>query len=226
MRPAVARAVHAFAAIVVAVTAHVAAAATASGAGDWPMAAHDYASTRYLAARRHQRARTSATLKLAFTFSTGVLRGHEAAPLIVAATTMFIVTPYPNIVYALDLSAAGSAARVEVRAQARSVRAGRRVLRRRQPRRRVRRRQGLPQHARQPDDRARRRQRQGDLALPRGRHPRRRDADDGAARRQGPRADRQQRQRVRRARLARRARRAEAARSSGAPTARDPIATS
>ena len=42
-------------------------------------------------------------LSLAFTFSTGVLRGHEAAP-IVAGDTLYLVTPFPNVVYALDLT--------------------------------------------------------------------------------------------------------------------------
>ncbi|HEV7395246.1 MAG TPA: methanol/ethanol family PQQ-dependent dehydrogenase, partial [Pyrinomonadaceae bacterium] len=36
-----------------------------------------------------------------------VLRGHEAAP-IVANNTMYVVTPYPNIVYALDLTQPGA----------------------------------------------------------------------------------------------------------------------
>jgi PQQ-dependent dehydrogenase (methanol/ethanol family) len=40
------------------------------------------------------------------TFSTGYLRGHEAAPL-VANGTMFVVTPFPNVVYALDLTKPG-----------------------------------------------------------------------------------------------------------------------
>ena len=43
-------------------------------------------------------------LQVAWTFSVGVLRGQEAAP-IVADNTMFVVTPYPNILYALDLTA-------------------------------------------------------------------------------------------------------------------------
>jgi len=46
-------------------------------------------------------------LKVAFTFSTGVVQGHEAAPLIVA-NTMYIVTPYPNYLYALDLTKPGA----------------------------------------------------------------------------------------------------------------------
>lgn len=45
-------------------------------------------------------------LKVAWTFSTGLDRGHEAAPLIVNGT-MFIVTPYPNVLYALDLTRPG-----------------------------------------------------------------------------------------------------------------------
>src|SRR5688500_17160359 len=48
-----------------------------------------------------------ATLKLAWSFSTGVLRRHEAAP-IIASNTMYVITPYPNIVYALDLTQPGA----------------------------------------------------------------------------------------------------------------------
>src|SRR5439155_12125641 len=50
------------------------------------------------------------SLKTAWTFSTGVLRGQEAAPLVVGGT-MFVVTPYPNILYALDLTQPGSPAK-------------------------------------------------------------------------------------------------------------------
>jgi glucose dehydrogenase len=42
-----------------------------------------------------------------WTFSLGVMRGQEAAPLVVD-NTMFIVTPYPNILYALDLTQPGA----------------------------------------------------------------------------------------------------------------------
>jgi PQQ-dependent dehydrogenase (methanol/ethanol family) len=42
-------------------------------------------------------------LQVAWTFSTGVLRGHEGQPLVVG-DTMYLVTPFPNIVYALDLN--------------------------------------------------------------------------------------------------------------------------
>jgi PQQ-dependent dehydrogenase (methanol/ethanol family) len=46
-------------------------------------------------------------LKVAWSFSTGVLRGHEGEPLVVGST-MFVHTPFPNIVYALDLSKEGA----------------------------------------------------------------------------------------------------------------------
>ena len=49
----------------------------------------------------------SSNLQVAFAFSTGVDHGQEAAP-IVANNTMFIVTPYPNIVFALDLTKPGA----------------------------------------------------------------------------------------------------------------------
>ena len=41
-------------------------------------------------------------LQVAWTFSTGVLRGHEGSPLVVG-NVMYVHTPFPNIVYALDL---------------------------------------------------------------------------------------------------------------------------
>src|SRR5205807_723156 len=41
------------------------------------------------------------------TFSTGVLHGHEAAPIVVN-NTMYVITPYPNIVFALDLTKDGA----------------------------------------------------------------------------------------------------------------------
>ena len=45
-------------------------------------------------------------LKVAWTFSTGVLRGHEGSPLVVGSI-MYVHTPFPNIVYALDLNEDG-----------------------------------------------------------------------------------------------------------------------
>src|SRR4029453_19227637 len=46
-------------------------------------------------------------LKVAWTFSTGVLRGHEGEPLVIG-NVMYVHTPFPNIVYALDLSKEGA----------------------------------------------------------------------------------------------------------------------
>ncbi|PPQ40593.1 alcohol dehydrogenase (cytochrome c) [Rhodoblastus acidophilus] len=42
----------------------------------------------------------------AWSFSTGVLRGHEGSPLVVG-DIMYVHTPFPNIVYALDLNDEG-----------------------------------------------------------------------------------------------------------------------
>jgi PQQ-dependent dehydrogenase (methanol/ethanol family) len=74
--------------------------------GDWTIAARDYASTRYSPLDQITRANVK-SLKVSFTFSTSVTRGHEGAPLVVGGT-MYIVTPYPNVLYALDLSQPGA----------------------------------------------------------------------------------------------------------------------
>jgi alcohol dehydrogenase (cytochrome c) len=69
--------------------------------GQWTMAAKDFASTRYSTLSRIDTGNVK-NLKLAWTFSTGLTRGHEAAPLVVG-DTMYVVTPWPNLLYALDL---------------------------------------------------------------------------------------------------------------------------
>jgi lanthanide-dependent methanol dehydrogenase len=74
--------------------------------GQWTMPAKDYASTRFSGLNEINKGNVGA-LKLAWSFSTGVIRGHEAAP-VVANNTMYVVTPYPNIVYALDLTQPGA----------------------------------------------------------------------------------------------------------------------
>src|SRR5919202_2183056 len=70
--------------------------------GQWTMPAKDYASTRYSGLDQINTENVK-DLKVAWTFSTGVNRGHEAAPIVVG-DTMYVVTPYPNILYALDLT--------------------------------------------------------------------------------------------------------------------------
>ncbi|MER9466444.1 methanol/ethanol family PQQ-dependent dehydrogenase [Mesorhizobium sp. M0482] len=70
------------------------------------MPAKNYASTRYseLAEITEDNVKN---LQVAFTFSIGVNKGQEAAPLVVG-NTMYIVTPFPNILYALDLTKPGA----------------------------------------------------------------------------------------------------------------------
>ena len=45
----------------------------------------------------------AASLHPAWTFSTGVLRGHEGAPLVIG-DVMYLHMPFPNIVFALELN--------------------------------------------------------------------------------------------------------------------------
>lgn len=69
---------------------------------DWVMPAGDYANTRYSKLNQIN-AQNVGKLQVAWTFSTGVLRGHEGGPLIIG-NVMYVHTPFPNKVYALDLS--------------------------------------------------------------------------------------------------------------------------
>ena len=68
----------------------------------WVMPAKNYASTRYSGLDQIN-AENVQDLQVAWTFSTGVVRGHEAAPLVIGET-MYVVTPWPNILYALDIT--------------------------------------------------------------------------------------------------------------------------
>src|ERR671926_161243 len=77
-------------------------AADAQEDGQWPMPAKDYASTRYSSLGEINTGNVQ-NLKVAWTFSVGVNRGQEAAPIVVG-DTMYVATPYPNILYALDLT--------------------------------------------------------------------------------------------------------------------------
>lgn len=73
--------------------------------GEWRRASRDYANTRYSPLSDISIANV-ASLKVAWTFSDGTQNGHEAAPLVLG-DTMYLVTPFPNIIYALDLSKPG-----------------------------------------------------------------------------------------------------------------------
>jgi lanthanide-dependent methanol dehydrogenase len=80
----------------------IAAGTTLGGAGEWTSQGKSYALTRYSDLTQITTT-TAKNLKLAWSFSTGELRGHEGAPLVVG-TTMYLVTPFPNTAYAIDLT--------------------------------------------------------------------------------------------------------------------------
>jgi PQQ-dependent dehydrogenase (methanol/ethanol family) len=77
--------------------------------GQWIMPAKNYASTRFSGLNQINAANVK-NLKVAWTFSTGSDRGEEAAPIVVN-NTMYIVTPFPNTLYALDLAQPGAPAK-------------------------------------------------------------------------------------------------------------------
>lgn len=74
----------------------------ASDAKNWAMPTGDYANTRYSKLKQIN-AENVKNLQVKWMFSTGVLRGHEGAPLVIG-DVMYVHTPFPNIVYALDLN--------------------------------------------------------------------------------------------------------------------------
>src|SRR4051794_17307912 len=61
--------------------------------GEWTMASHDFAATRFSGLDELTPANVS-RLRVAFTFDTHLEKGEEAAPLVVGGT-MYVVTPYP-----------------------------------------------------------------------------------------------------------------------------------
>ncbi|MBP2233928.1 PQQ-dependent dehydrogenase (methanol/ethanol family) [Sinorhizobium kostiense] len=71
----------------------------------WAIQTGDYANLRYSKLDQINKDNVG-KLQVAWTFSTGVLRGHEGSPLVVG-DMMYVHTPFPNTVYALDLSKDG-----------------------------------------------------------------------------------------------------------------------
>jgi lanthanide-dependent methanol dehydrogenase len=71
----------------------------------WVMQQGDDANTRYSKLNQINASNVK-KLQVAWTFSTGVLRGHEGGPLVIG-DTMYVHTPFPNTVYALDLNNEG-----------------------------------------------------------------------------------------------------------------------
>jgi len=72
----------------------------------WLMPAKNYAGTRY-SELDEINAATVRDLKVAFAFAIGINRGQEASPLVVG-DTMYVLSPYPNILFALDLTKPGA----------------------------------------------------------------------------------------------------------------------
>lgn len=73
---------------------------------NWAIQTGDYANHRF-SKLSEITADNVKDLQVAWTFSTGVLRGHEGSPLVIG-DTMYIHTPFPNNVYALDLANEGA----------------------------------------------------------------------------------------------------------------------
>jgi PQQ-dependent dehydrogenase (methanol/ethanol family) len=69
---------------------------------DWVMPTGNYANHRY-SQLNHITSENAARLQVAWTFSTGVLRGHEGGPLVIG-NVMYVHGLFPNPVFALDLN--------------------------------------------------------------------------------------------------------------------------
>jgi len=69
---------------------------------NWAMQAGDMYNQRYSKLSQIN-AGNANKLQVAWTFSTGVLRGHEGSPLVVG-DTMFLHAPFPNKIFAIDLN--------------------------------------------------------------------------------------------------------------------------
>ena len=73
----------------------------AQNPGNWAKPGLNDWATRYSTLKQIN-AGNVGKLQVAWTFSTGVLRGHEGAPLVIG-NMMYVHTPFPNNVFALDL---------------------------------------------------------------------------------------------------------------------------
>ncbi len=68
---------------------------------NWAMQAGDMANTRYSRLGQINKGNVD-KLRVAWSFSTGVLRGHEGSPLVIDGV-MFLHSPFPNKVFAIDI---------------------------------------------------------------------------------------------------------------------------
>ena len=80
--------------------------AVMANSANWAIQTGDYANQRYSSLAQIT-ADNVKDLRVAWTFSTGVLRGHEGSPLVIGST-MYVHTPFPNNVFALDLNNDGA----------------------------------------------------------------------------------------------------------------------
>ena len=71
-------------------------------AKQWVTPAGNYAGTRFSKLKQITTENVG-KLQVAWTFSTGVLRGHEGSPLVIG-DVMYVHAPFPNTVFALDLN--------------------------------------------------------------------------------------------------------------------------
>jgi len=83
----------------------VAARGQAAAGAEWTTPAGTVQGTRFSALAQIDIGNV-ARLQEEFRFTTGVLDGHEGAPLVVGST-MYVVGPFPNRLFALDLSRRG-----------------------------------------------------------------------------------------------------------------------
>ena len=70
---------------------------------NWAMPTKDYAATRYSKLDQINKGNVG-NMQVAWTFSTGVLRGHEGGPLVIGDGFLYIHTAIPNKVFKLDLN--------------------------------------------------------------------------------------------------------------------------
>src|SRR6202041_3223692 len=72
-----------------------------SDSSNWAAQAGDYSNHRYSSLKQINESNVG-KLQVAWTMSTGVLRGHEGSPLVIG-DTMYIHSPFPNKVIAINL---------------------------------------------------------------------------------------------------------------------------
>jgi glucose dehydrogenase len=72
-----------------------------SDPNNWAIWGGNYAGQRYSALDQIN-AENVGSLQVAWTFSTGVLRGHEGGPLVIG-NMLYVHTPFPNKVFAMNL---------------------------------------------------------------------------------------------------------------------------